>query len=84
MAPRPLARAILRSAYRKNVPVYVPAFTDSELGLDFAIHNRKLLARGKTPFAFNPFLDLEDFANREDEGVLLVRKAGEMLYRLED
>ena len=26
----------------------------------------------------------EDFADREDEGVLLVRKAGEMLYRLSD
>ncbi|WP_339912191.1 lactate racemase domain-containing protein [Symmachiella dynata] len=29
-------------------------------------------------------INVEDFANREDEGVLLVRKAGEMLYRLED
>lgn len=28
-------------------------------------------------------IDIESFANREDEGVLLVRKAGEMLYRLE-
>lgn len=28
-------------------------------------------------------IDVESFANREDEGVLLVRKAGEMLYRLE-
>ena len=27
-------------------------------------------------------IDLEDFANREDEGILLVRKAGEQLYRL--
>src|SRR5687768_1073718 len=27
-------------------------------------------------------IDPEDFANREDEGVLLVRKAGEMLYHL--
>ena len=28
-------------------------------------------------------IDVESFAGREDEGVLLVRKAGEMLYRLE-
>lgn len=28
-------------------------------------------------------IDVESFANREEEGVLLVRKAGEMLYRLE-
>ncbi|MFO1488508.1 MAG: lactate racemase domain-containing protein [Verrucomicrobiota bacterium] len=27
-------------------------------------------------------INLEDYANREDEGVLLVRKAGEMLYHL--
>jgi deoxyhypusine synthase len=27
---------ILRSAYNKGVPVFVPAFTDSELGLDFS------------------------------------------------
>jgi len=29
-------------------------------------------------------INIEEFANREDEGILLVRKAGEMLYRLED
>ena len=29
-------------------------------------------------------IDIESFANREAEGVLLVRKAGEYLYRLED
>jgi hypothetical protein len=28
-------------------------------------------------------IDVESFAGREDEGVLLVRKAGEQLYRLE-
>ncbi|MBA3312991.1 MAG: lactate racemase domain-containing protein [Planctomycetota bacterium] len=29
-------------------------------------------------------IDVESFADREEEGVLLVRKAGEMLYRLDD
>ena len=29
-------------------------------------------------------IDVESFANREDDGVLLVRKAGEHLHRLED
>lgn len=29
-------------------------------------------------------IDVESFANREDEGILLVRKAGEHLYRLKD
>ncbi len=59
-----VGRAILRSATQKDVPIYVPAFTDSELGLDFAIHNHKRRAAGKAPVAFDPFLDLEDFADR--------------------
>lgn len=29
-------------------------------------------------------INVEDYANREDEGVLLVRKAGEMLYQLKN
>jgi deoxyhypusine synthase len=57
-------RAILASAARRGVPVYVPAFTDSELGLDVAIHNRVRVGRGKAPLAFNPYLDLEDFTER--------------------
>src|ERR1700761_8530306 len=31
-------RGILKSAYEHNVPVFVPAFTDSELGIDFALN----------------------------------------------
>ena len=56
------ARGILKSAYEKNVPVFVPAFTDSELGLDFALHNMDLRKRKKPEIPFNPFLDLEHFA----------------------
>ena len=33
-------RGILKSCYQHNVPVFVPAFTDFELGIDFALHNR--------------------------------------------
>ena len=29
-------------------------------------------------------INMEDYADREEEGVLLVRKAGEMLHRLND
>lgn len=57
-------RGVLKSAFEKKVPVYVPAFTDSELGLDFALHNRKRADEKKQPLQFNPFLDLEDFASR--------------------
>lgn len=69
--------AILRSAYRNNVPVFIPAFTDSELGLDFAAWQlRRLYAERsderanaqhpgflqQSPPAFNPFLDLAAYA----------------------
>ena len=62
---------VLASAYRKKVPVYVPAFTDSELGLDLSTWAmKKAQAKGvRDPMAlldhvprFNPFLDLNSFA----------------------
>ncbi len=58
------SRSILGSAVRHGVPVYVPAFTDSELGLDLSIHNHLRAKDGHAPFRFDPFLDLDDFADR--------------------
>jgi deoxyhypusine synthase len=55
-------RGILKSAYEQNVPVFVPAFTDSELGLDVALTNRERDKAGKQRFRFEPFEDLEFFA----------------------
>lgn len=57
-------RAILKSAVAANVPIYVPAFTDSELGLDLSIYNHARIRAGKPRLGFDPFLDLDDFANR--------------------
>ncbi|MFY9252093.1 MAG: deoxyhypusine synthase family protein [Fuerstiella sp.] len=74
-----LGTGILRSAYEKNVPVFIPAFTDSELGLDFstwaimaslkaqghANHKDANLAQAlENVPAFNPFLDLFEYARR--------------------
>ncbi len=56
-------RGILKSAYEKNVPVFVPAFTDSELGLDFAVTNRLRAREGKPPLRWDAFEDLEFFAS---------------------
>ncbi len=62
---------VLRSAYEKGVPVYIPAFTDSELGLDLATWSMRE-GRGRAVAddqglydvipQFNPFLDLNSFA----------------------
>ncbi len=57
-------RAILKSAFQTKVPIYVPAFTDSELGLDLAIYQQLRASRGEPTQAFDPFLDLYDFAER--------------------
>jgi deoxyhypusine synthase len=67
---------VLRSAYERDVPVFIPAMTDSELGLDFATWAmaRALAARPASGGAvdpgevfqavpnYNPFLDLQQYA----------------------
>ena len=55
-------KGILKSAFEKDVPVFVPAFTDSELGLDLALANRLRNKETKPKLRFDPFEDLEYFA----------------------
>ncbi len=71
LASRENAEGPLRSAYLKGVPIYVPAFTDSELGLNLATWcMRKARERGTTEPVdllastpgFDPFRDLGSFA----------------------
>jgi deoxyhypusine synthase len=63
---------VLRSAFEREVPIYVPAFTDSELGLDVSCWAIERSRReggdiwSAAP-AFNPFLDLMSFAKRLQE-----------------
>ena len=57
-------RGILKSARERGVPVYIPAFTDSELGIDLALHNRWRRQKGMDPIRFDPYLDFEHFAER--------------------
>lgn len=63
---------ILRSAYLKNVPVYIPAFTDCELGLDVCCWILKRRTKGRKCDGYdeafnyvpnyNPFLDLQHYS----------------------
>ncbi len=76
LADVPGAHGILRSAFLKNVPVYIPAFTDSEVGLDVATTylaaEAAQRATGDLPISllakcvanFNPFLDLVSYAQK--------------------
>jgi deoxyhypusine synthase len=56
-------RGILKSAYEHNVPVFVPAFSDSELGIDFALHKIGRQQQKRPVLRFDPFEDFERFAN---------------------
>ena len=64
LAQHGAGRGILRSAYEHDVPIYVPAFTDSELGLDFAIHSRRRVRAGRAPLQFDAILDLDEYTAR--------------------
>jgi deoxyhypusine synthase len=57
-------RGILKSAHEMGVPVYVPAFTDSELGLDVALHSRRCRRAGLEPPLYDGFADLEAFTDQ--------------------
>lgn len=57
-------RSILKSAARKNIPVYIPAFTDSELGIDVGVFQRKQKKEHKPTIGFDPFIDMNDYTQR--------------------
>ena len=70
LAEKTEAPGILKSAHLKDVPVYIPAFTDSELGLDLASCEIERRAASKRAGPdelfqggpnFNPFLDLNSY-----------------------
>jgi deoxyhypusine synthase len=56
----PNERGILKSAFLHNVPVFVPAFVDSELGNDIYIHNIKRRRRGEKPVLMDLERDSEE------------------------
>ena len=64
---------VLQSAAKAGVTVIIPAFTDSELGLDFAVHAALRKRAGKAPLVYDAFRDLGRFrklclqAHREDK-----------------
>lgn len=55
-------RGILKSCVEKNVPVFVPAFTDSELGIDFALHQQQREIDGRPKLVFDGFDDFYHYA----------------------
>jgi deoxyhypusine synthase len=59
----PEGRGILLSAAKHDVPVFIPAFSDCEMGLDVDTHNLERERAGRGRLAFDPFLDLRVYAD---------------------
>lgn len=57
-------RGILQSAAARRIPVYVPAFTDSELGLDLFVHNLLQADAGQAPVRLDLLRDIDDYYRR--------------------
>jgi len=53
----------LQMAHKKNVPIFIPAFTDSEIGFDFVLFNRYRKRKNLPEIHFDPFLDFERYYN---------------------
>ena len=69
-------KAILKIAHEKKIPIFIPAFTDSELGLDMGIYRYAQKLKGQKQINFNPFLDLDLYANLIQTAVKMDKKLG--------
>ncbi len=56
-----LHRGILPTAATHDVPVFIPAFTDSEMGICFQLFNDRRAETGQPPLRFDPFLDFQAY-----------------------
>jgi deoxyhypusine synthase len=63
LAKNTKGRGILKSAFEHKVPVFVPAFSDSELGLDFALNQYARRKEKRPALRFDPFEDFETFTH---------------------
>lgn len=72
----PGQRGILKTAYERDIPIYIPAFTDSEMGLDVAVNNKARAVDGRRPLLFDAFADLDHYAelvrNAERLGIFTI------------
>ncbi len=57
-------RGLLKSAAANDIPVYIPAFTDSELGIDVGVFRKRQKENKEPLIAFDPFIDMDDYTDR--------------------
>jgi deoxyhypusine synthase len=72
----PDQRGILKSAYLENVPVFVPAFNDSEIANDIYVHNILRTQNNREKIIFNLELDtkvlVEMVTNSQKIGIFTI------------
>ena len=59
---RPDARSLILAAYRKDLPVFVPALSDSSAGFGGVMHRARAAASGCAPLAFDSAKDFHELA----------------------
>jgi deoxyhypusine synthase len=63
------SRGIIQSAYSHNVPIFIPAFSDSEIGVDFAIYNYNQRRKNLPEIKFDSYMDFNRYCD-------LIKNAG--------
>ncbi len=57
----PKSNGLLHAAARKKVPIFIPSFSDSEIGLDFHGQNLEREDKGKPSILFDAFADWKQY-----------------------
>ena len=58
----PDARSLVLAAYRKQIPVFVPALSDSSAGFGAVSHRVRARSQGRNPVAFDSGKDFHELA----------------------
>lgn len=56
-------RNVFKSAHNKKILIFIPAFLDSDLGIEFFLNNKIREERGEKPLTFEPLYDLEKYTD---------------------
>ena len=70
------ARSPFKSAYLKKVPIFIPASSDSEIGLDLLIRRYEQKINRKEKTRFDSFIDAEEYSDRVEAAVKSGKRLG--------
>ncbi|MBM3200176.1 deoxyhypusine synthase [Candidatus Woesearchaeota archaeon] len=56
-------RNVFKSAHSKKIPIFIPAFLDSDIGIEFYLNNQARKDKGEEPLTYEPIFDLEKYVD---------------------